>query len=124
MSIIAFSMWFGLYWVDNPGAYPWVLVIFLFLLWIDAFIGFCPGCFMYAYIMAPYGLYLKGSLNEYRRIKGEDEYYGIYYRWIPHCYLKKINLSEKKATVTSGASKWRTHCENGICKLVRCDDNV
>jgi len=123
MGVVAFSMWWGLYYTNNKGALPWIMVMFLIILWVDTFVGFCPGCFMYAYILAPYDLYFPSSLKDYRRIKGEDEVLGIYYRWLPHCYLSKIDFKgSKHQVVQSGASKWRTHCENGICKLIRVDD--
>jgi len=76
---------------------------------------------VFAYFLAPNHLYLPSSLAIYERVKGEEDYYGIYYRWIPYCFYKKIEFRGK--TAVAGASKWKTHCENGVCKLIRCDDN-
>jgi len=123
MAGVSYAMWWSLYWVPNQGAFPWMMIVFLLILWIDAFFCFCPGCFIFAYFLAPYGVYLPSSLKAYHRIKGEEDYFGIYYRWIPYCFYKKIEF-KGKSSVASGASKWRTHCENGICKLIRCDDST
>jgi len=116
MGASSFGLWFILHTVDHPGAFTWVLVLFVLLLWLDAIVGFCFGCWAFAYIMAPHNLYFKSELEEYHRDREEGDMMGTYYRWIPKFY-KKHNLLQH----LGGARKWAVKCENGICTLDKGD---